>query len=120
MTDNQRVYPEAVENTLDVILESIAEMEFKAPMYFSALRDVIGAALFQHWLSGSDDPPFDTNGLLELLGRASAITILQQMEEEGLIDSIEDENGEEVVFVTKKGREAQGEANNFFTNLTTN
>jgi hypothetical protein len=107
MTSNQRVYPEAVENTLDVLIDSVAEIEFKAPMDSNVLRDVIGAALFEHWLAGSDEITFGVDGMLKLLNRASAITLMQQMEEEGLIDSIEDETGEEIVFLTQKGKQTK-------------
>ena len=109
MTSNQRVYPEAVENTLDVLIDSVAEIEFKAPMDSNVLRDVIGAAIFEHWLAGSslDEVTFGVDGMLKLLNRASAITLMQQMEEEGLIDSIEDETGEEIVFLTQKGKQTK-------------
>lgn len=116
MTSNQRIYPEVVENTLDVLLESITDMEFKIPMDFNALRDVLGTVLFEHWLTGSDEIPFDEDGLSKLLNRASAITLVQQMEQEGLMDSIEDGMGNDIVFLTQKGKEAD----NFLTKLINN
>jgi hypothetical protein len=120
MTSNQRIYPEAVENTLDVILESVVGMEFEAPMDFNVLRDVIGECLFEHWLSGGDDIPLDEDGVLKLLNRASAITIVQQMKERGWIDSIDDGTGEEIVFLTQKGKQVYERNTNCLTNLIMN
>jgi predicted transcriptional regulator len=42
---------------------------------------------------------------VDCCNQAVAHTLIRDLNNEGLVDSIEDENGEEVVWITEKGRE---------------
>jgi hypothetical protein len=99
-------YPQELENTLDFIVESTRELatpEF--PMHEHNVRQVFGEVLFQQWLSGeTDQMPFNEENFSDLLKRAVAMSILDDMIEAGLVDTIENGEGGEVVFVTPLGK----------------
>jgi hypothetical protein len=48
---------------------------------------------------------WDEHEFVECCQLAAAHTVIRDLKNEGLIDSIEDENGEEVVWITAKGKE---------------
>ena len=74
-------------------------------MHEHNVREVFGAVLFEQWLTGETDVmPFDEEGFTNLLKKAVAMSILDDMIEAGLVDSIDNGEGDEVVFVTPFGK----------------
>ena len=99
-------YPQAVEDTLDLVVEAVLEtIEDQYPIKEEFVREVFGEVLFQHWLTGSDEPPMDEEGFERLMKIAVAKSIFQELQDRGFIDSIEGDDDIEYVFVTAKGKE---------------
>ncbi len=99
-------YPQAIEEKLDFIVEAVLEtIDDQYPIREEFVREVFGEALFQHWLTGNDEPPMDEEGFERLMKIAVAKSIFQELQDRGFIDSIEGDNDIEYVFVTAKGKE---------------
>ena len=64
-----------------------------------------GNIFFQQWLKGDDDEiGLDEEKIYRLMLMAEANHLLDSLEKKGYIDSIDDEDGNEVVFLTTKGK----------------
>lgn len=107
-------YPQSVEEKLDFITEAVMSLELEYPLYENYVRETFGQVLFEQWLSGNEDEqPFTEEGFQDLLKLAVAKSMVQSLQDDGLIDIIETDDSD-VVFVTEKGKE---EVNMFTTYL---
>ena len=98
-------YPQEIESKLDFLVESVKQMETEEfPMREEFIRETFGEALFEQWLAGSDENPFDEDQFRSLLKMVVAKSILQEMIDTGIVDSVDDGSGNEFVFVTPLGK----------------
>jgi DNA-binding transcriptional regulator YhcF (GntR family) len=58
-----------------------------------------------------DDEVFTVEEMEKILNEIIVGTVLMELENEGLVNSIEDENNEQVFFLTEKGKEIAGKIN---------
>lgn len=107
---NTKIYPDSVEEKTQMCMEALekayAEMpEFDFDKSQAYLRDSINNIFFQQWLKGDDDEiGLDEEKIYRLMLMAEASHLLDSLEKKGYIDSIDDEDGNEVVFLTTKGK----------------
>ena len=107
---NEKIYPDSVEEKTQMCMEALekayAEMpEFDFDKSQAYLRDSINNIFFQQWLKGDDDEiGLDEEKIYRLMLMAEANQLLDSLEKKGYIDSIDDEDGNEVVFLTTKGK----------------
>ena len=107
---NEKIYPDSVEEKTQMCMEALekayAEMpEFDFDKSQAYLRDSINNIFFQQWLKGDDDEiGLDEEKIYRLMLMAEANHLLDSLEKKGYIDSIDDEDGNEVVFLTTKGK----------------
>ena len=107
---NEKIYPDSVEEKTQMCMEALekayAEMpEFDFDKSQAYLRDSINNIFFQQWLKGDDDDiGLDEEKIYRLMLMAEASHLLDSLEKKGYIDSIDDEDGNEVVFLTTKGK----------------
>ena len=108
---NKTNYPESVEERIQTCMEVLEDAykhtfnEYNFERHKDYLQEVIGNIFFQEWLKGTDDEAiFDEEYVHKLIVMADVNAELEDMEKNGYIDSIEDEDGNEVVFLTEKGK----------------
>ena len=107
---NTKIYPDSVEEKTQMCMEALekayAEMpEFDFDKSQAYLRDSINNIFFQQWLKGDEDEiGLDEEKIYRLMLMAEASHLLDSLEKKGYIDSIDDEDGNEVVFLTTKGK----------------
>ncbi len=66
--------------------------------------------------------PFDIDGLIDLIKITTIKCVLFDLKQRGLIDEVEDDNGNTVFFATEKAKSTvyPGLANEFYKNLNFN
>lgn len=125
----KRTYPEEVEKKIDICMESITlmydgvELDFTKPEHHEILRETIGEVIFDQWVNGNiDEMPFDIDGLIHLIKVTTIKCIVHDLKKKGLIDEIEDENGNTVFFATEAAQRIvyPGLAHEFYNNLNLN
>ena len=107
---NTKIYPDSVEEKTQMCMEALEKAyavmpEFDFDKSQAYLRDSINNIFFQQWLKGDDDEiGLDEEKIYRLMLMAEANHLLDSLEKKGYIDSIDDEDGNEVVFLTTKGK----------------
>lgn len=107
MNNQKTVYPPSVEEKLQYIVETSKELYLGVELREECVRDEFGPMLMKNWISGDDDNDkvLDADEVYDLFRRAAANSLINNMIDKGLIDSI-DGDGTEMIFVTQKGKEA--------------
>ncbi len=104
------MYPQAVEQALDTIVEGLENIGFfmQEQVEHRYVREEFGKVLFEQWL-GDGEFGITLEQAENLLNRAMINQSLESLIERGLVGTIEDENGEEIVYLTEKGKNAEFE-----------
>lgn len=104
------MYPQAVEQALDTIIESLEDTGFfeQEQVEHRFVREEFGKVLFEQWL-GEGEFAITMEQAENLLNRAMVSQSIENLAKRGLIGMIENENGEEVVYLTEKGKNVQFE-----------
>jgi hypothetical protein len=117
-------YPQAVEESLQKIHLVLSEPggffdEFGVDPTIGAqmIHKVAGEILLKSWLETGDASIEDDEDFGKMLARIVAYSHLENLKRSGLIDSIEDSSGEEVVWLTDKGKEVAEHTKNFENEL---
>lgn len=104
----QSNYPEPVEKFSQSLFDTLCKTEFfsendiTSEVVFQKAKGHIQKAVFESWLEDGETKM--TEEILEtLLRKIMAENLLHSLHEKGMIDYVEDENGEEVFFLTEKG-----------------
>lgn len=104
-----RIYPESIENELDLIIQHSPQLIEEFNIKPECMRNVFGEYLFDMWVNGIErdesGAPFDEDKWDELVRLSIAHSLYQDMLEDGIIDAIDDGDGNEYVFVTQKGKD---------------
>ncbi len=103
-------YPSHIEDKLDLLCEVMANLQDEHTIYEECVRDVFGPALLQLWFDGKD-LEFELAKFEQLLKQTIAASYVKLLQNEGLVDVIENENGEDIIFLTREGKIV---ANNYF------
>jgi hypothetical protein len=111
MNNQQRVYPESIEQQLDVMMSHIDLLDLvrDGEVRKEFVREEFGEMLFQKWLDGVEDVEISTEQFIDMLRMASAKSLLQNLKDKNLIDSVDDGEGNDYVFLTKLGKELMQE-----------
>lgn len=111
MNNQQRVYPECVEQQLDAMMSHIDLLDLvrDGEIRKEFVREEFGEMLFQKWLDGVEDVEISTEQFIDMLRMASAKSLLQNLKDKKLIDSVDDGEGNDYVFLTKRGKELMQE-----------
>lgn len=100
-------YPQAIEENLEILSEILTSTDYEYPIHEQCIREVFGPVFMQQWLDGAhigfvEDDYEQFNQLLKL---TIARSLIEEMRDEGLVDTIEDpQKGDDVVFLTQKGK----------------
>jgi hypothetical protein len=101
------MYPKQIEEYSTIISEHFKswaiEQDADANRFSNYMKDSVCKKVFPKWLN-SEDVILNESEVIECLNYAWAEYNLNSLKEKGLIDSIEDENGEEVWFPTEAGK----------------
>jgi predicted transcriptional regulator len=103
-------YPPSVSEMTEKLLESLTEEKFfeeEQADYDITFKRFADSALSK-WLKGSDIEDFTEEEFSSILRYSIVESDLTRMNEKGLLDSMEDANGETVYFLTEKGKEEMG------------
>lgn len=108
-------YPEPIKEALEkyiLILDNEKffddEIEFPPNMQETAkthLWNLLGNILMPKFIDGSDDYQATADELNEVIKLTIIQTNLDSLIQDKLVDTLEDENGETIYFVTEKGKE---------------
>ena len=104
------MYPQAVEQALDTIVEGLENIGFfkLEQVEHRYVREEFGKVLFEQWL-GDGEFGITMEQAENLLHRAVVSQSIEDLAKRGLIGMIENENGEEVVYLTEKGKSVKFE-----------
>jgi len=103
------MYPESVtsnaEKVYNVFAEDLITMTDRNAEFCKLCgMEVINRYLLPKFLNG-EDLLIDEDDVNKLFSMCIGNISIESLKEKGLIDTIEDEKGEEVIFLTKKGKE---------------
>ena len=97
-------YPQQVADQLDFLVEQVNKTDFGYPIREQAVREIFGPVLFRNWLEGKEDMPFDESSFTALIKQAVATSMIEDLKEEGYVDTIQGDSEDEFVFLTEKGK----------------
>jgi len=112
-------YPDTVKEFME---ESIKDLHyfFENENFFitpeegiKSYNEIVGPAAVKSWVE-TGEVCFDDENMTQLLVKIITNCAINSMKEIGLVDSIEDENGEEVMWLTNKGKELGNLINDSF------
>ena len=98
-------YPDQVNkyvvDVVDLLLEDgfFQEEEIDPRIFYRVLADRI----LQNWLQNVP-LKLDEKEMMEVITRAAASSVLENLKKKGVINSVEDEDGEEHFFLTEEGK----------------
>lgn len=106
MQDN---YPEHVALFLNAMDASLQESGFYTENEIQsqgsrALHDVGGPILLQAWLENSLEEISDDT-IAEIMRETLMTALIYQLQDKGMLDTITDEKGAEIIFVTEQGKD---------------
>ena len=103
------MYPEAIEQYVSDMVKHMQEVEREASITpevdYDELKRQIRRMLLSKWIDG-DDLILTEEQFTDAYHAATVQLTLNSLMAKGLIDSIESEGNEEVLFLTKKGKQA--------------
>lgn len=108
---NETTYPQEVEFHLEEMVNAIQLLDLGQETPTHCIREVVGPILFDQWMQGEISGFVDGNEMLKVLQRVVVTSVLDKLQEQGLIDSIDNEDGEEMVFLTQRGKEIATDMN---------
>jgi hypothetical protein len=104
----QPIVIEETENLIEGLIESDFFKDYEITNYTYA-RQYLLDVMTQKYIDGSLDDLereiFDEDEFTKILQEIVAGTVLYELKEMGLLESYEDENTEEMFFLTEKGKE---------------
>jgi len=103
--NNESNYPKEVELFLSeaTVAVQLLNLGQKTPAH--CIREVLGPIIFEQWMQGEITGFTDEEQMVQLLQRIVVVSVLDALKNEGLIDSVDGEHGDEMVFLTSKGKE---------------
>lgn len=104
MVEDVTIWPDAVNDATAAIIEVIHDMLEPEEVEESLLRDELSKAFLEKFLSG-ETLLLTEEEFGKAYALASVVTTLQRLASKGLIQSVEDENGEPVYWLTEEGKE---------------
>ena len=99
-------YPPSVSEITEKLLESLTEERFfeeEQADYDITFKRFADSALSK-WVKGDDIEDFSEEEFSSILRYSIVESDLVRLNKKGLLDSMEDENGETVYFLTEKGK----------------
>jgi hypothetical protein len=106
----ENIYPDQVEKLLKAMDESFREDGFYTDFEIEdkgidALYEVGGPILMKLWVKGElEDMPDEI--LEKIMKQTAAMGLFLQLRSKGMINWVPDEKGDDVIFLTQKGRDA--------------
>lgn len=99
-------YPKPVSELTEKLLDGLEEEDFfktENANYDITFRRFADSAL-KKWIKGDDMEDFTEEEFSQILRFSMVESDLLRMQERGILDSIEDDNGEQMYFLTEKGK----------------
>ena len=98
-------YPESVRDLVNETIEVAIKSGASEGINTQILEEEFCIAGLQKFISGGDEMAWSEDEFIDVISRSNARTRIERLIELGYIDSIEDEDGKEIIFPTKKGIE---------------
>lgn len=116
MSDNYQVgvvsknYPESVQSVVDKVMNIIVSESYhiRQRVDLNILEEAICKSALDKFIGGSE-MSWDWGEFEDMVSYAEVQTHINYLLKEGWLDSIENENGEEVMWITEKGRSVLNE-----------
>ena len=105
-------YPRTVQEWLETLYSNLKKEGFfedqELGLYseekvYNHFQEILGDAALQSWLK-EGEVKFEQKQLTMLLFQVVVKTHIEELKNEGTVDYIEDENGDEVMWLTQKGK----------------
>lgn len=97
-------YPDAVQELVNTTMEVAYAYNLIDDLDPAVLEELLCESALQKFIVGGE-MRWDEQEFLETVGIATAHSHINRLKELGFVDSIEDETGEEIIWVTDKGKE---------------
>jgi len=97
-------YPDAVKEFVIETMIGANQLQLLEDVDPGILEDILCKSALEKFL-GDDEMMWSEEEVYDALNLAEVRSQLVELFEEGLVDSIEDENGEEIVWLTEKGKQ---------------
>jgi hypothetical protein len=97
-------YPDAVKEFVIETMVGANQLQLLEDVDPAILEDILCKSALQKFL-GDGEIMWSEEEVYDALNLAEVQSQLVELFEEGLVDSIEDENGEEIVWLTEKGKQ---------------
>jgi len=98
-----RTYPQPVQDYVNEIIDSIKE-DFDSEFGIEEFRKNCSEKILEKFING-EDLVLDEDEMISVLNLTTAETILNNLKRKEIVDSIEDEHGEEIYFLTARGKQ---------------
>lgn len=105
-SEHYQNYPKPVSEITEKLLDSLIEEKFfeeEQADYNITFRRFADSALSK-WINGNDMEDFSEEEFSSILRYSIIESDLTRLNDKGILDSMEDENGETVYFLTEKGK----------------
>jgi preprotein translocase subunit SecB len=105
-------YPDKVARIMDIIHMSLTEDGFFVQNEIEkhgkrALIEAAAPILMKRWVNGMIDEEIEEPVFQDILIKTITYAVLYELQDKKLVDFIEDENGEEILFLTEKGKQVK-------------
>jgi hypothetical protein len=105
-------YPQTVEKWLNVLYDEFKKNKFfeehnlnpNSEITISNYRDIIGSLTLESWLKNGD-VDITLKKISEKMFEVVMKTTLEELKNEGIVDYIQNSDGEEIIWLTKKYKE---------------
>lgn len=104
-------YPESVKDIVTYIMMQLDAHDYLNDeiMNTTTLEKLLCELAFEKFMTG-EEIEFEIAEIASLLDKAVATTVVDSLIDDGLLNTIEDEDGKEIVFLTQKGKSVVEEA----------
>lgn len=104
-------YPESVKDIVTHIMMQLDAHDYldDEMMNTTTLEKLLCELAFEKFITG-EEIEFEISEIASLLNKAMATTVVDSLIDDGLLNTIEDEDGKEIVFLTQKGKSVVEEA----------
>ncbi len=99
-------YPEAVRIVVEPIITNFRQLGVESYIINANVLEKQMCELCLQKFLGDGEVFLEMDEMLSLVEKSFAITAVDELISSGLVDAIEDENGQEIVFLTNKGKDA--------------
>lgn len=99
------MYPEIVESKLEEIFPYFEDFAKDAQVDTKVLKELLLESMTKKFIEGQDLTVWEEHEMTTILGESIFLTTLNSLKSKGLVDVVQDENGEDIMFLTRGGKD---------------